>query len=253
MTVDPILYWNDVALEAERRDYTFDDAFGDDERGTPMDRQMQVPAQGGPVRTARAFAIIYLSMLDALRAADASKFSDTKFSGLKSYLDEAKLPTKTSSLSREAAVAGAASVTIQHLFGGAVSDYTLMQFRLLLIQDGQSAATIDEGLRFGAQIGRALLDERADDGSQAVDVQYREFPVRGTFRRDPFATPDQQVVGATWGKSVRPFGGFQQAELKLVGPLEALGGSKKPDEKLGEYLHAPGWRDDLELVIPLSL
>lgn len=45
---DPILYWNHVALEANRADFT-----------------REKPEQGGPTLSSRALAIVHLAMYDA--------------------------------------------------------------------------------------------------------------------------------------------------------------------------------------------
>ncbi len=54
--MDPILYWNEVALEANRVDYT---------------RAPDLPQQGGPTLSSRALAIVHLAMYDAFVGASA--------------------------------------------------------------------------------------------------------------------------------------------------------------------------------------
>ena len=45
---DPILFWNEVALEVHRRDFMFDDEVGDDEASAPMNWQALILKQDGP-------------------------------------------------------------------------------------------------------------------------------------------------------------------------------------------------------------
>ena len=50
---DSILFWNEVALEANRVDFT-----------------REMPEQGGPTLSSRALAIVHLAMYDAYAAID---------------------------------------------------------------------------------------------------------------------------------------------------------------------------------------
>jgi hypothetical protein len=71
---DAILFWNCVALEVHRRDFTLpsDDEWADTipmmdrqvRRGN-MPPEMLMPDQGGPTRTSRALAMVHLAMYDA--------------------------------------------------------------------------------------------------------------------------------------------------------------------------------------------
>jgi hypothetical protein len=242
--MDPILFWSNVALEAHRRDYTFDDDRGDDETGTPMDRQTLTPMQGGPTRTSRALAIIYLAMYDALHAVSPISVKDTKLS---SYLPD--LPAPPAGASADAAVAGAAATAIQLLFGGVLADQRLTEFRLMLLQPDDRAvppkppaswAAIEDGLAFGARVGRRHVDDRAEDGSHLDERTYRPMPVRGAFRPDPYA-PDQSILGVAWGK-VTPFGGYDPKEI-IDGFVPPLG-----RDAIGDYLDAAGWPAELQEV-----
>jgi hypothetical protein len=244
MAMDPILFWSDVALEAHRRDYTFDDERGDDEAGTPMDRQNLDPMQGGPTRTSRALAIIYLAMYDALHAVSPISVGNPV---MQPYLEN--LPAPPAGASADAAVAGAAATAIQLLFGGVLADQKLTEFRLMLLQpDGgavppkppASWAAIEDGLAFGARIGRLHVDSRAEDGSHLGERTYRPMPVRGAFRPDPYA-PDQNILGVAWGK-VKPFGDYD--------PKDIAGGFVPPLGRaaVGDYLNADGWPAELKEV-----
>ena len=53
--MDHILYWNDVALEAFRRDFT----------EVPPGETRPRPEQPGPTLSSRALAIVHLAMYDA--------------------------------------------------------------------------------------------------------------------------------------------------------------------------------------------
>lgn len=244
MAMDPILFWSDVALEAHRRDYTFDDERGDDETGTPMDRQTLMPMQGGPTRTSRALAIVYIAMYDALHAVSPISVGGPL---LPAYLTG--LPAPPVGASAAAAVAGAAATAIQLLFGGTLADQKLTEFRLLLLQpDGgavppkppASWAAIEDGLAFGARVGRRHVDDRAEDGSHLGERLYRPMPVRGAFKPDPYA-PEQNILGVTWGK-VTPFGGYDPKDV-FDGFVPPLG-----RDAIGDYLNADGWPAELAEV-----
>ncbi len=240
MAMDPILFWSDVALEAHRRDYTFDDDRGDDEAGTPMDRQKIEPMQGGPTRTSRALAIIYLAMYDALNAVSPISVGGPF---LPPYLTG--LPAPPAGASAAAAVAGAAATAIQLLFGGTIADQKLNEFRLLLLDSAPAdapapAAAINDGLTFGARVGRLHVDDRAEDGSHRGERLYRPMPVRGAFKPDPYA-PAQGILGVTWGE-VTPFGGYAPAAIRdgFVPPLGR--------DAIGDYMNADGWPAELAEV-----
>lgn len=61
MNLDPILYWNEVALEVHRRDFTVHHD-GDAHANPEMPLS---PEHGGPTRTTRALAIVHLAMYGA--------------------------------------------------------------------------------------------------------------------------------------------------------------------------------------------
>ena len=91
-----ILFWNAVALEANRKD------FSSLPGGAPP-----MPEQGGPTLSSRALAIIHLAMYDAHAGARGNP------AGLPAYLPG--LPP-AGGASPEAAVAGAAHRTMSVLY-----------------------------------------------------------------------------------------------------------------------------------------
>jgi hypothetical protein len=89
--MDPILFWNDVALEADRVSHT-------SEKGE----------QRGPTLSSRALAIVHLAMYDAL----AGVVNDP--TNLPPYLPG--LPAPKPGASKDAAVAAAAHTTLSKLY-----------------------------------------------------------------------------------------------------------------------------------------
>jgi len=90
-TLDRLLSWHDVMLDANALDHTPDSGFAGD--------------QQGPVRNSRAFAIIQLSVFDAVNAFDR-KF--TSFSP--------NAPVASSGASKDAAIAYAAATALTALY-----------------------------------------------------------------------------------------------------------------------------------------
>src|SRR4051794_30817612 len=86
---DPILFWNDVALEANKVSHTT----------SPME-------QAGPPLSARALAIVHLAMYDAYRPIDETAGAP--------YLPE--LPAPPPGATTQGAVAGAAYTVLSTLF-----------------------------------------------------------------------------------------------------------------------------------------
>jgi membrane-associated phospholipid phosphatase len=152
---DAILYWNDVALEANRVDFT--DVSAD-----------QKPEQGGPTRSSRALAIVHLAMYDAYAAIDTTAGE--------SYLPQPPLPTPPSGASAQAAVAGAAHATLSALFTRQRS-----RFDQKLAETGLVG---DPGYVFGVDVARAILKDREMDPS-ASDAGYVPSFAPGRHQHDP--------------------------------------------------------------------
>ncbi len=187
--IDPILYWNDVALEVHRRDF----AFEPDANGRPT-----VPQQRGPTRTSRALAIVHVAMYDAWNGA---KGSNKNYLG--SRAGTPALPTLPTGASPEMSVASAAATALRSLF---TSQNAYVEARLAEFIDTLPTSVTSPqraaGLRYGADIARILLEHRGSDGSSAT-INFVPGTLPGNHRADPF-NPKQDFLDPHWG-NVTPF------------------------------------------------
>jgi hypothetical protein len=152
--MDLILYWNEVALEANRASHSN----GANE-------------QTGPTLSSRALAIVHLAMYDAF--AGISKSPGI----LPPYLPGLPVPPAVAGL--EAAVASAAYDTLFALFP---SQKPLFDARLAAA--AIPAAGKAQGTTFGKQVAAALLADRASDPS-ASDAGYAPPVHAAAHQRDP--------------------------------------------------------------------
>jgi Vanadium chloroperoxidase N-terminal domain/PAP2 superfamily len=176
---DSILFWNAVALEANRVSHT-----------DPGRRQ-----QNGPTLSSRALAIVHLAMYDAYAGIAAS----TDFPR---YLTGASAPAPMGASARDA-VAGAAHKTLSTLFS-LQSEFIDAQ-RSAFNQDDPSYA-------FGQNVGQALLDLRAND-MDGRDGGYLPSNKRGRHRRDP-DNPSQGFHAPFYGAQTRTFAVKTRHSLK---------------------------------------
>jgi hypothetical protein len=156
--MDPILYWNEVALEANRVSHT-----------------NGAKEQTGPTLSARALAIVHLAMYESF--AGAAGFP----AELPAYLDTpapsgAPLPGNGSA----AAVAAAAYTSLSHLFP---SQQSFFDQKLADAGLGSTPLNLN-GSDFGRSIANKILDHRKDD-PDAGDAGYQPSPARGAHRPDP--------------------------------------------------------------------
>jgi hypothetical protein len=147
---DSIMYWNAVALQANRVSHSNDKK-----------------EQTGPTLSARALAIVHLAMYDAYVAV-------AKPAGLAPY--QPRLPAAPAGSTAAAAVAGAAYETLSALFPSQRADFD----RKL----ADVGLPTDPGLRFGRLLGAALVEDRSGD-PKADDVGYVASNERGRHRPDP--------------------------------------------------------------------
>lgn len=163
---DSILFWNGVALEANRVSHS-----------DPDKRQ-----QNGPTLSSRALAIVHLAMFDAFAATAPSPFPR--------YLT-APPPAGTS---RRDAVAGAAHTTLRALYPAQAEFF-----------DAQLSAfnATDPSFLFGQAVGNALLLLRAND-MDGRDSGYRASNNRGRHRVDP-DNPGQGFYSPYYGAQTRRF------------------------------------------------
>lgn len=127
---DPILIWNEIALEANRVNHT---------NGQEM-------SEAGPPRSARALAIVHLAMYDAYVATDAA-------SGLTHYLPP-PVATPAGAVVKDA-VAGAAYTALTTLFPSQTA-----YFQMKLQENGDPGSTSHN---FGEQIAEQILNRRNTD------------------------------------------------------------------------------------------
>ncbi|MGH7288164.1 MAG: vanadium-dependent haloperoxidase, partial [Myxococcota bacterium] len=170
---DPVLRWNEVALEVVAEDHS--GTFG-------------APEQGSPTRAARALAIVHAAIHDAVSAIDGS---------YEPYHMQMKAPPHTSI---DAAVARAGHDTLVALYPAQHE-----VFAVALAQDLASVPDARErraGERVGAHAAHHLLHSRRADGSQA-EVVYTPGDLPGQHRVDPLH-PAQGFLTPGWG-AVTPF------------------------------------------------
>jgi hypothetical protein len=175
---DPILFWNNVALEANRVSHTN----GQNE-------------QTGPTLSARALAIVHLAMYDAYAGVVNTP------STLPLYLSGLSSPSPGAS--PDAAIAAAAHGALSKLFPSQKPF-----FDLALSGVGNPA---DPGHGFGTGVAEAILADRASDPS-AASLGYTPSLQRGKHRPDP-DNLGQGFHGAFFGAKSKGFGITQRFEL----------------------------------------
>jgi Vanadium chloroperoxidase N-terminal domain/PAP2 superfamily len=174
--MDPILYWNEVALEANRISFTN----GKNE-------------QPGPTLSSRALAIVHLAMYDAYAGVCGNPLDPVNLSP---YLPG--LPNPQPNASADAAVAAAAHATLSSLFPSQKPF-----FDLKYTQAGLQGNGLQEGHEFGLLVAQKILDKRQDDPS-ASDDGYAASQARGAHRPDP-DYPGQGFHAPFYGAKSRCF------------------------------------------------
>jgi hypothetical protein len=181
--MDAILYWNDVALEANRVSHT--------------NRKNE---QTGPTLSSRALAIVHLAMYDAFAGVSGNP------SDLPAYLDLTGVPSPGAGASEDAAVAAAAHATLSKLFPSQKPYFDLKH-----AQAGLAGTGLTEGHQFGLAVAQVMLDDRRDDPN-ASDDGHAASMARGTHRPDP-DDPKQGYHAPFYGAKSKCFAVSARHEL----------------------------------------
>jgi hypothetical protein len=182
--MDPILYWNGVALEADRVSHT----------------DLKDIGTLGPSLSTRALAIVHLAMYDAYAAVI------DKPAELPRYLNKPGLPVPMPGASPDAAVAAAAHATLSALYPSQKAFFDLKHAQAGLKEPGLKA-----GHDFGLIIAQCMLDDRKDDPN-ASDDGYAASVARGAHRRDP-DNPAQVFYAPYYGAKSKCFAVTKRHEL----------------------------------------
>jgi hypothetical protein len=178
--LDAVRRWNEAVLNANALDHV------------PV--APEGPEQLGPLRTARAFAIVHIAIFDAVNAI---------VGGYKSYTGLSPGPAGASI---NAAIEQAAHDTLVDLFPS-----QLMTFDALLAEDLSkipNGRAKTDGIDLGRRAAAAILALRANDGSQYDEELYGHEYVPavgpGKWRQDPIS--DIPIaLGSRWSELVTPF------------------------------------------------
>lgn len=168
-------HWNHVAINASGFDHS------------PLGNKEQL----GPVRAARAEAIVHVAIFDAVNAATGQRYEP--------YLLKEARP----GASVDAAIAYAAYETLSKMFPSQSSHFaTELMNDLGKIPNGKAK---EDGIFLGKEAARLILADRANDGADSIaqndPYTFRDGP--GFWALDPI-NPSQRPVGANWYK-VTPF------------------------------------------------
>ena len=192
--MNSILFWNDVALEANRQDHS---------RPAPERKA------GGPGHSSRALALVHAAMADAYAHATRGAAGGTP-AFEPAYILGPELPAED--VPPAAAAGGAAHAALKAIYTQAdlqaFFDERLEVFRSELGGGGG----VDTGIAFGQGVGQALFDAREDDGykdafgttpSEGEPERYVPGRLPGMHDVDPF-NPGQGFYAFRWG-NVRGF------------------------------------------------
>lgn len=181
--MDAILYWNDVALEANRVSHTN----GNGE-------------QTGPPLSSRALAMVHLAMYDAYAGALGNPGQ------LPPYLE---LPSAPAKVSPDAAVAGAAHAMLAALFPSQKRFFEAKHAQAGL---SGTASGLNDGNAFGVMVAQRLLEERRNDPGVG-DSGYAPSMAQGAHRVDP-EHPQQGFHAPFYGARARCFAVTKRHELE---------------------------------------
>jgi hypothetical protein len=181
---DSILFWNAVALEANRVSHS-----------DPDKRE-----QTGPTLSSRALAIVHLAMYDAY----AGIVGGANFPR---YLQPGPAPAGASARD---AVAGAAYTTLTELFK-AQKDYFDVQLDAFNPALNAAGMPTDASFNFGVAVGKALLALRANDPDDR-DRGYKFSLDPGRHRPDP-EHPGQGFHAPFYGMQAKCFAVTQRWAL----------------------------------------
>lgn len=179
---DSIARWNQIAVDASGLDHT---------PVAPGDPRI-FGEQLGPVRAARAIAIVHIAIFDSVNGI---------IGGYKSYTNIT--PAKNASL--PAAVAQAARDTLVAMFPSQQAKFDQALSDELAVIPAGAAKT--DGIDLGHRAAIAILALRANDGSAQVEpkvgVQFFCSNDAGKWRQDPISQVPI-ALGANWNQ-VTPF------------------------------------------------
>jgi hypothetical protein len=168
---DVVLTWNAVMLDANAVDHSF-----------------ASPDQAGPTRTSRAFAIVSAAVFDACNSITHNH---------RPYLTELKDYDRAD---KRAAVTAAAYHTLIALYPQQAETFE-EEYERWLFRIGKSDGRT-KGLELGRKVARAILEARANDGSE-LPMSYTPGTGPGFHQVDP-NNPNQGFHAPQWGQ-VDPF------------------------------------------------
>lgn len=205
-----VLYWNNVALDLSALDHTPTLTETPTIPGTPLPAptppRVRPLDQVGPVRTARAMAIVHIAMFEALnsvtrtyptyRGIQGKIFAR---SGLPSTIDAA-------AVSKRHAIAFAAFHTLYQLYPNQRATLTtfLLANTTVLVQIPQNQA--NAGILIGEAAADAIGRDRSNDGSELPDPPVSTVTTidPDKWQRDPLNDDPNVALGRNWSL-VRPF------------------------------------------------
>ena len=175
--IDAVRRWNEITLNANAADHA-----------------LAKPNQLGPLRTARAFAIVHIAIFDAINAVAGA------------YRGYTRLQPVAGPISVEAAVAQAAHDSLSALFPSQAANFDMpLAEELRAIHDNRAKRN---GVDLGRAAASAILALRASDGSHHDEKLYGAdyLPADGAdkWRQDPISEVPI-ALGSRWGELVTPF------------------------------------------------
>lgn len=194
--MDHILYWNSVALEANRRDFS----------NLPGTNKTS-PEQGGPTLSSRALAIVHLAMYDAHAGAMNNPTT------LPRYINTPASPA--GSVDPASAVAAAAHACLSALYPRQKAHFDAAHRAAGLVGGSASAS----GYTFGLAVAQAHLNDRKDDQRDSDDGYAASMQPRA-HRPDP-ANPTQPYHAPFYGARSKCFAVTERHELDSPSTLSA--------------------------------
>lgn len=196
-SVEWVKHWNHVAIDSSGVDHT---------RVQPGESRV-FGEQYGPTRASRAMAIVHVALFEAVNAITGR------------YESYVGLPQVADDTSLKAAIAQAAHDTLAALYPSQAPTFAAqLEEDLAKVEDG--AAQKAAGIELGHRAARAILDVRANDGSDQpeprIGVDYFPEDKPGVWKQDPVSL-NPLALGAHWGE-VTPFVMASTAQFRIPPP-----------------------------------